>query len=75
MSGDIPGRGSVVVTTCRFCTINTRPPFDDIQIELQNALLTQDEFGHRYKCGLSNFAEDRAPRPEEKVFYELLRKG
>src|SRR5260370_31834386 len=31
---DIPGRGSVVVATRRLCTINTRPPFDHVEVDL-----------------------------------------
>src|SRR5579864_2827423 len=29
---DIPGRGSVVITTRRICTINTRAPFDLVEV-------------------------------------------
>ena len=72
---DIPGCGFVVVTTCRLCTINTRAPFDHVEVDLQNALFAEDEFGHRYQCDLCALAEDRAARSEEQVFYELLRNG
>ncbi len=46
---DTPGRGSVVVATRRLCTINTRAPFNHVEIDLQNAPLAEDEFGHRYQ--------------------------
>ena len=72
---NIPGRGSVVITTRRLRTINTRAPFDDVDVELQNALLAEDQFGNRDKRELGALAEDRASRSEEQVFYELLRKG
>jgi hypothetical protein len=72
---DIPGRGSVVITTRRLRTINTRAPFDHVEVELQYALLAENQFGHRDKRGLGALAEDRAPRSEEQVFYQLLRKG
>ena len=73
LSADIPGRSSIVVRARRLCAINTRTPFDNIQVDLQDALLAQDQFGHRHKCGLCTFAEDRATRSEEQVFDELLR--
>src|ERR1017187_1462636 len=62
---NIAGRCSIVGTTRRLCTINTRPPFDHVEVELQNALLAEDELGHRYQCGLSTLAEDRATRSEK----------
>ena len=61
--------------TSRLCTINTRPPFDHVEVKLQNALLAEDEFGHRYERGLGALAKERSARSEEQVFYELLREG
>ena len=61
----IPGSGLVVITTRRLFTINTRAPFDHVEVDLQNALFAEDEFGHRYQCGLCALAEDRAARSEE----------
>ncbi len=75
LPADIPGRGSVVVMTRRLCTINTRTPFDHVEVKLQNALLAEDEFGHRYQRDLRAFAKERSACSEEQVFYELLRKG
>src|SRR5580692_10047964 len=65
LPADIPGCGFVVVTTRRLCTINTRAPFDHVEVDLQNAVFAQDEFGHRHQCGLYALAEDRAARSEE----------
>src|SRR5208282_369901 len=62
---DIPGRGSVIVTTRRLCTINTRAPFNHVEIDLQNAPLAESEFGHRYQCELRAFAENRPARSEK----------
>src|ERR1700730_5087816 len=62
---DTPSRGSVVVTTRRLCTIHTRAPFNHVEIDLQNAPLAEDEFGHRYQCELRTLAEDRAARSEK----------
>jgi hypothetical protein len=61
---DIPGRGSIVVTTRQLCTINTRTPFDHVEVDFQNAPLAE-EFGHRYLCELRSLAEDRAARSEK----------
>jgi hypothetical protein len=71
----MPGRGSVVVAARRLCTINTRAPFDHVEVDLQNALLAEDEFGYRYQCGLRALAKERPARSEEQVFYELLRES
>src|SRR5208337_3329996 len=68
LPADIPGCGFVVVTTRRLCTINTRPPFDHVEVYLQNALFAEDEFGHRYQRSLCALAEERATRSEEEVF-------
>ena len=57
---DISGRGFVVITTGRVCAINTMTPFDHVEIQLQNAVFAEDEFGDRYQCGdLRALAEDR----------------
>ena len=72
---DIPGRGSVVVTTRRLRTINARAPFDHVEVELQNAVLAEDQLGYRDKRELGALAEERAARSEEQVFYQLLREG
>ncbi len=61
--------------TRRLCTINTRAPFDHVEVKLQNALLAEDEFGHRYQRDLRALAKERSARSEEQVFYELLREG
>ena len=72
---DTPSRGYVVVTTRRLCPVNTGSPFNHVEIDLQNAPLAEDEFGHRYQCEFRTLAEDRAARSEEQLFYELLRNG
>ena len=61
--------------TRRLCTINARAPFDHVEVKLQNALLAEDEFSHRYQRGLRAFAKERSACSEEQVFYELLREG
>src|SRR5690349_8937052 len=62
---DIPGCGYIVITTRRVCAINTRTPFDHVEVYLQNAPFAEGEFGHRHQCGLCALAEDRAARSEE----------
>src|ERR1700722_3082743 len=59
----------------RLRTINTRAPFDHVEVEFQNALLAEDQFGHRDECELGTLAEDGAAGSEEQVLYQLLRKG
>jgi hypothetical protein len=75
LPGDIPGRGSVVVATRRLGTINTRSPFDNIEVDLQNAPLTEDKFGDRYQCELRALAEDGAARSEKTGSLRVLRNG
>ena len=72
---DIASRGSVVVFTCRLRPINAPAPFDLIEVEFQNAPLTEDQFGDRDKRNFGSLAEDRAARSEEKIFHKLLRNG
>jgi hypothetical protein len=68
-------RGTVVVTTRRLCTINPGTPFDDVEIDFQNAALAEDEFGYRYQGKLRSLAKNRAARSEKQVLYNLLRNG
>src|ERR1700756_1272092 len=72
---DITCRRSVVGTTCRLRPVNTRAPFDHVEVDLQNAPFAEDQFGYRYQCELRALAEDRAARSEKQVLYELLRNG
>jgi hypothetical protein len=72
---EIPGGGSVVVTAGRLRTINTGAPFDDVEVEFENAPLTEDQFCHRDQGELGALTEDRASGAEEQVFDQLLREG
>ena len=72
---DIAGRGSVVVTTRRLGTIDARTPLNHVEIDLQNAPLAEDKFGHRHQGELGTFAQDRAARSEQQVLYKLLSNG
>jgi len=56
-------------------TINAGAPFDNIEIELQDALFAENEFGHRDECELRALAEERAAGSEEEILDELLRDG
>jgi len=75
LSADISRCSPVVVTRRRFRTIDSRAPFDHVQVNLQNAPLAEDEFGHRYKCDLRTLAKQRSARSEKQVFYKLLGDG
>src|ERR1700739_3884853 len=59
--------------TRRLCTVDTRAPFDHVEVYLQNSLFAEEDFGHGYQCGLCALAEERAARAEEQILYELLR--
>ncbi len=50
-------------------------PLDDVEVEFENALLAQDEFGDGNECEFGALAENGAAGPEEEVFDELLRDG
>jgi hypothetical protein len=71
----VSGRGSVVVMTGRIRTVDAGSPFHHIEVELQNALLAEKEFGKRDQRELRAFAEDRAAGAEKEVLYKLLRDG
>jgi len=58
----------------RFSAINAGTPFDQVEVELENALLAEHEFGHRDERGLSSLAQEGAAGSEEEVFNQLLRK-
>ena len=70
---NVAGRGSVVGAARRLCTIDPRTPLDDVEVELENALLAENEFGYRNECKFHALAEDGAAGAEEQVLYELLR--
>src|SRR6516165_5650822 len=72
---NVPSRGSVVNSTRRLYTINARAPFDHVEVELQNALLAEDDFGHRYQRELCTLTQDRTAGSEKQVLHELLREG
>ena len=64
-----------MVIARRLRSINSRAPFNLVEIEFQNALLAEDQFGHRDKRELGTLAEEGAAGSEEQIFYQLLRKG
>ena len=72
---DIASGDSVIIMRSRLRTVHTRAPFDHVEIELENAPLTEDQFGHGDERQLASFAEERAAGSEEQIFYELLRNG
>lgn len=64
-----------MVIARRLRSINSRAPFDLVEIEFQNALLAEDQFGHRDKGELGALTKNGAAGSEEQIFYQLLRKG
>ena len=75
LAADAARRDSVVVLGGRLHAIDAGTPFDHVEIELENALLAEDEFGDGDECGLRALAEDGAAGSEEEVLDELLRDG
>jgi len=75
LAADAAGRGSVVVLGGRLHAIDAGAPFDHVEVELENALLAEDEFGDGDECELRALAEDGAAGSEEEVLDELLRDG
>src|SRR5579862_5392079 len=54
-------------------SVDAGTPFDDVEVELQNALLAEGELGDGDEGELGAFAEDGAAGAEEDVLDELLR--
>jgi len=71
----VPRRNVVVDATRPLRTIDTRAPFDYVQVYLQNALLAEDDFSHWYERDLRTLTKDRAAGSEKQILYELLREG
>src|ERR1700722_2971434 len=63
---DIPGRDSVIVTAGRLRSVNTRSPFHYVEVQLENAPLAQEQFGHRDQCELGTLAKDGASGSEKQ---------
>lgn len=60
---------------CSIGAVYAGSPFDDIEIELENALFAKHEFGDWDQSKFSAFAKIGAARSEEQVFDKLLRDG
>src|SRR5450755_4548774 len=65
---DTPSRGSVVVTTRRLCTINTRAPFNHVEIDLQNAPLAEDESATGTSVNSAPLRRTERPVPKNRFF-------
>src|SRR5579864_1495825 len=59
-AANIAGRSSVIGAARRICTIYPRTPFDNVEVELENALLAKNEFSNRHEGKFRTFAEDGA---------------
>jgi len=64
-----------MITGRGICTVNGGAPFDDVEIELEDALLAEDEFGDGYEGEFGAFAENGAAGSEEEILDELLSEG
>ena len=72
---EVAGGGVVVVAGGGLGAVDAGAPLDDVEIELEDALLAEDEFGDGDERGLGALAEDGAAGSEEEVFDELLGDG
>jgi hypothetical protein len=72
---EAPGRRFEVKVGGCVGAVDAGSPFDDVEIELKNALLAENEFGDWNENELGAFAQDGAARSEEEVFDELLSDG
>ena len=70
-----PSRSFVVEPARGIRTINPGPPLDHVEVELQNAPLAEDEFGHRHQRGFYALADDGAAGSEKQVLDQLLCEG
>jgi hypothetical protein len=70
---EIAGRYLVVITSGGVCAVNSGSPLDDVEVELEDALLAEDEFGNGDEGELGAFAENGTAGPEEEILDELLR--
>ena len=71
-AADAAGGGSVVGTADGLCAVDARAPLDEVEIELENALLAEDQLCDGDERGLRALAEDGAAGAEEEIFDELL---
>jgi hypothetical protein len=65
---DIPGLGSIVVTTRRLCTIDTRGPFNHVEIDLQNAPLAEDGSATGTSVNSAPLRRTERPVPKNRFF-------
>ena len=66
-------RGDAVVGAADgLCAVDAGTPLDEVEIELEDALLAEDKLGDGDERGLRTFAEDGAAGAEEEIFDKLL---
>jgi len=70
---DIPRRDPEIRVTRRVGAINPWPPLDHVQVQLENATFSEDQFGDRHQREFRSFAQNRAAGPEKQILHELLR--
>src|SRR5271167_4034959 len=75
LRADTSSRSLEVVKAGRLRSVNAGSPFDYVEVELQDALLAENEFSHWHEREFCAFTKDRAVRPKEQVLYELLGDG
>jgi len=64
---EVAGGGVEVVAAGGFGAVDAGAPLDDVEVELEDALLAEDELGDGDEGGLGAFAEEGAAGAEEEV--------
>ena len=59
----------------RLCAIDAAAPFDEVEVELEDALLAQQRLDDHGEIGLGALAQIAAARPQQQVARELLADG
>jgi hypothetical protein len=72
---EVAGRGVEVVAAGGFGSVDAGAPLDDVEVELEDALLAEDELGDGDEGGFGAFAEEGAAGAEEEILDELLVDG
>ena len=62
----------VVIAGSSFSAIHAGAPFSNVEVELEDALFAEDEFGDRHQGRFGALAQEGPAGSEEKIFDKLL---
>ena len=75
MAVEVAGGGVEVVVAGGFGSVDAGAPLDYVEVELEDALLAEDEFGDGDEGGFGALAEEGVAGAEEEIFDQLLIDG